>query len=120
MSRLDEIMRLAEEATHQHWRLGRMNHIRDYGSVRESVGPTDVVVDTDIGPYVLVAGNNNFYEDAKRNCAFIATMNPQTVKQMVELIRMQHECLIDERYVSRYSHIEEAIAAFEKFEKGEG
>ncbi|HXU93381.1 MAG TPA: hypothetical protein VFP33_06965 [Gallionella sp.] len=55
------------EHTKEPWRIGKLTHPRDYEAVQEVVGPTEVVVDTDQGPYVLASCNNNFPKDAKAN-----------------------------------------------------
>ena len=55
------------EHTKEPWRLGRFTGPASYEEVRETVGNMDVVVDTDIGPYVLAACNVNFPEDARAN-----------------------------------------------------
>ena len=55
------------------------------------------------------------------NCVFDFNhaANPQTILAMIALIEMQHEALANERYVSRYSHVVEALAAYDKFNGGE-
>lgn len=53
--------------TKEPWRLGRFTGPASYEEVRETVGNMDVVVDTDIGPYVLAACNANFPDDARAN-----------------------------------------------------
>jgi len=53
--------------TKEPWRLGKLTHPRDYETVRETVGPHDVVVDTDDGVYVLAFCNYNFPQDALAN-----------------------------------------------------
>ena len=53
--------------TKEPWRLGKLTHPRDYETVRETVGPHDVVVDTDDGVYVLASCNYNFPQDALAN-----------------------------------------------------
>lgn len=53
--------------TPEPWRIGRLTHPRDYESVRETVGPHEVVVDTDEGVYVLAGCNYNFPQDALAN-----------------------------------------------------
>ena len=51
----------------------------------------------------------------KEDAAFIAAANPETIKQLVELCRLQHDALTDDSLVK----INNAIAAFNKFEGGE-
>ena len=53
--------------TKEPWRLGRFTGPASYEAVRETVGATDIVVDTETGVYVLAQCNNNFPEDAKAN-----------------------------------------------------
>ena len=49
------------------WRLGRLTNISDYETVRETVGPHQVCVDNEFGPYVLAECNMNFPDDALAN-----------------------------------------------------
>ncbi len=64
---------------------------------------------------------------AEDNCNFIAATNPETTKQLVELVRLQHEALRScGEGGSRLSHhhaqwfnaeeVDEAIEAFNKWE----
>lgn len=53
--------------TKEPWRVGKLTHPRDYETVRETVGPHEVVVDTDEGVYVIAGCNYNFPKDAKAN-----------------------------------------------------
>lgn len=50
---------------------------------------------------------------------FDIAANPETIKQLVELVRMQHEALKLLDYGTRFEAATEAIAAFNKFEGGE-
>ena len=50
--------------------------------------------------------------------SFHAAANPATIKQLVELCRLQHEALLT--YECHPEREQEAIAAYERFEKGEG
>lgn len=50
---------------------------------------------------------------------FRVAANPGTIKQLVELVRMQHEALKLLDYGTRFEAATEAIAAFNKFEGGE-
>lgn len=45
--------------------------------------------------------------------------NPETIKQLVELCRLQHEALMLLDYGTRFDEATGAIAAFNKFEGGE-
>lgn len=53
------------------------------------------------------------------NIGFIAAANPETIKQLVELCRLQHEALMLLDYGTRFDEATGAIAAFNKFEGGE-
>lgn len=53
--------------TPEPWRLGRLSHILDYDRVLETVGPHQIVVDNEFGPYVLADCNMNFKDDAIAN-----------------------------------------------------
>jgi hypothetical protein len=55
------------EHTKEQWRLGKFTGPSSYEKVRETCGLMDIVVDTEIGPYVLASCNINFPEDAKAN-----------------------------------------------------
>ncbi|MEN6540854.1 MAG: hypothetical protein ABFC67_14700 [Mizugakiibacter sp.] len=55
------------EHTKEPWRLGRLANIRDFGEVKETVGPHQIVVDNEFGPYVLAECNMNFKDDALAN-----------------------------------------------------
>ena len=48
----------------------------------------------------------------------VLTINPETIKQLVELCRLQHEALKMLDYGTRFDEATEAIAAFNRFEKG--
>ena len=55
------------------------------------------------------------------DCKFIAAANPETIKQLITLVRLQHEA-IDGYGKTGYWNtdiLENAIAAFNKFEGGE-
>ena len=96
--------------TKEPWRIGRFAGPASYEVVRETVGATDIVVDTETGVYVLAQCNNNFPEDAKANarrivacvnaCAGISTENLEDnipVKELAlrynETIRQRDELL---------------------------
>jgi hypothetical protein len=53
--------------TPEPWRLGKLSNIRDYDKVLETVGPHQIVVDNEFGPYVLADCNMNFKDDAIAN-----------------------------------------------------
>ena len=76
----------AEAATPGQWRTGgskpdSLHEITVYGS--------QVVVDTDIGPKVLMEGNGNFYDEAAANAAFVAAANPAMVLALLDNIDAQ-------------------------------
>ncbi|WP_374425063.1 hypothetical protein [Chromobacterium sp.] len=71
---LAELERMARAATPGPWRAGRP---------REIVSASEVCVDTDIGPKVLLAGNSNFIAEGERNAAFVAAADPATVLALV-------------------------------------
>lgn len=89
--------------TKEPWRLGKLTHPRDYETVRETVGPHDVVVDTDDGVYVLASCNYNFPQDALANarrivacvnaCAGISTENLEDNIPVKELARRYNETI---------------------------
>lgn len=65
--------RLAKGATQGPWRVGKSLPM-------ESLQPYDVVATLEDGaPYVVLAGNINFPEDARANAAFVAAANPEMV-----------------------------------------
>ncbi len=53
--------------TAEPWRLGRFTGPSSYEEARETCGITDVVADTNDGPYVLAGCNINFPDDARAN-----------------------------------------------------
>ncbi len=89
--------------TKEPWRIGRFAGPASYEVVRETVGATDIVVDTETGVYVLAQCNNNFPEDAKANasrivacvnaCAGISTENLEDNIPVKELARRYNETI---------------------------
>ena len=69
----------------------------------------------------VIAGEDRLgicHADSPRTAAFIAAMNPQTVKAMCQLIREQHEALIRHQELTRpIDTTTEALAKFEEFNK---
>lgn len=83
---LAELASLARAATPGPWRAGR---------TREIVSTSEVCIDTDIGPKVLLSGNSNFIADGERDAAFAAAANPVTVLALLARIaelEVQNEC----------------------------
>ncbi|WP_053074595.1 hypothetical protein [Chromobacterium sp. LK1] len=74
---LAELASLARAATPGPWRAGR---------TREIVSTSEVCIDTDIGPKVLLSGNSNFIADGERDAAFAAAANPVTVLALLARI----------------------------------
>ena len=58
----------------------------------------------------------------KKNARFIAAANPATIKQLVELCRLQHEALkaLSMKQARWTDNQIAALEAFDAFEKGEG
>ena len=98
--------------TKEPWRIGRFAGPASYEVVRETVGATDIVVDTETGVYVLAQCNNNFPEDAKANarrivacvnaCAGLPTDTLKTipswssagVKTLADVVKQRDELLM--------------------------
>ncbi|AXT46414.1 ead/Ea22-like family protein [Chromobacterium rhizoryzae] len=83
---LAELASLARAATPGPWRAGRP---------REIVSTSEVCIDTDIGPKVLLSGNSNFIAEGERDAAFAAAANPSTVLALLDRIaelEVQNEC----------------------------
>ena len=104
--KLDELKKLAYEATHTpegqwHW--------------NDKYGELCYKSEADDQTYMMSCP----LPLNESNSKFIAAANPQTILAMIALIDMQHEALANERYVSRYSHVVEALAAYDKFNGGE-
>jgi hypothetical protein len=90
---LDRLEAKALAATPGPWRLGRYP--------QEMTGPDQVVIDTDIGPKVLLAGNINFYDSAKADAAFAAEANPAAILELVaelKMLRLAHKTESGEDY----------------------
>ena len=94
MSRTKELLALAEAAAPGPWRADG-----EHGSI-DCVCTKTFCIASDI---------------EKEDAAFIAAANPETIKQLVELCRLQHDALIAFRGDVGAN---EAIAAFERFEQG--
>jgi hypothetical protein len=101
MTRTEELLKLAEAATPGPW-----------GVVEDAASGKDEAwcLWHKVGP-IWFQG-----EKPDRNSTFIAAANPELIKQLVELVRLQHEAL--KQYYSDFKLGGEALAAFEKFDKG--
>ena len=64
----------------------------------------------------IMAGNFYVTDAIRRDAAFIAAANPETIKQLVELVRLQHAALMMLDYGTRFDKATEAIEAFNKWE----
>ncbi|AXE32745.1 hypothetical protein DK842_17730 [Chromobacterium phragmitis] len=90
----------AEAATPGPWRTGGskpdgLHEITVYGS--------QVVIDTDIGPKVLLEGNSNFQAESVANAAYIAAANPAAVLALLGHIDAQAARIAElERVAARY------------------
>ena len=71
-----ELRANAQAASRGEWRTGTFPN--------ECAGAGDVVIDTDIGAYTILAGNSNFPADAKANAAHAAAANPQTILALLD------------------------------------
>lgn len=98
MSRTEELLALAEKATPGPWRADG-----EHGYI-DCVCTKTFCIASDI---------------EKEDAAFIAAANPETIKQLVELCRLQHGALMLLDYGTRFDEATGAIAAFNKFEGGE-
>ena len=105
MTRTKELMKLAKAATPGPWRADG-----EHGYI-DCVCTKTFCIASDI---------------EKEDAAFIAAANPETIKQLVELCRLQHVALIElspcmykECQQVQKETQDHAIAAFNKFEGGE-
>ena len=107
MTRTEELLALAEKATPGPWWKGKCEPTAD-GHALAWIGIH----------FVDCEGGQSNYKEQADDAAFIAAANPETIKQLVELCRLQNEALKRVKNV-KFHQIEEAIAAFNKFEGGE-
>lgn len=121
MTRTEELLALAEAATpgpwwidsHRHCMVGK-NHQTVFIAHTKAMGPSVRHADT---------GNLSSWRN-DNDPTFIATANPETIKQLVELAVLQNEALkwVEEIYAAfdgvASSEITDAIASFERFEQG--
>ncbi|QEL55460.1 ead/Ea22-like family protein [Chromobacterium paludis] len=83
---LSALRAAAEAATPGPWRTGGskpdgLHEITVYGS--------QVVIDTDIGPKVLLEGNSNFQAESVANAAYIAAANPAAILALLAHVDVQ-------------------------------
>lgn len=108
--------------TPEPWRIGRLEHPRDYEVVRETVGPHEVVVDTDEGVYVLAGCNYNFPQDALANARRIvacvnacAGINTEALEHRVHLLKAE-----DDQIATLTKQRDELLSALERIAAGPG
>lgn len=112
MSRTEELLALAEAATPGPWIEGGrgLDNLDENGLPIEydAVYPADDEQENDC------IARDVIHDD----CKFIAAANPETIKQLVELCRLQHEALKMLDYGTRFDEATEAISAYNRFEQG--
>ena len=98
MSRTEELLALAEAATPGPWRADGEHDYLDCVCTKTFCIASDI---------------------EKEDAAFIAAANPETIKQLVELVRLQHEAVKQyAKMMPLYQAGIDALAAFTKFEGG--
>jgi hypothetical protein len=97
MTRTEELLALAEAATSGPW---DTNPADAFSSELEVTANNHYISVCDAAPY---------------DALFIAAANPETIKQLVELVRLQHYALTYEG-AAEFQIYGEAIAAFNKWE----
>ena len=111
MTKTEELLKLTEAATPGPWRF-----------TANGVIGSDAMPDEQ---FIVL------WDDDARNrfndFPLIAAANPATIRQLVALVRLQHEALIEAKSVmdSEFGKVpdsiqDQALAAFDAFEKGEG
>jgi hypothetical protein len=123
MTRTEELLKLAEAATSGPWNNPR-------GIVHEAQLPFTPVVATTLIAKVYSTNYGDFRE-SEANAAFIAAANPETIKQLVELVqsmKFHFDTIADEENWGTDGAWEsssypdeiamEAIEAFNKWENG--
>ncbi len=73
--------------------------------------------DVDVDPYVPSRTRADIATLEIAWSCYRHAVNPQTIKQMIALIRLQHEALTLLDYGTRYQEANEAIATYEEFNK---
>jgi hypothetical protein len=100
MTRTEELLALAEAATPGPW----------------DTNPADV-----LSSELEVTANNHYIsiaDAAPYDALFIAAVNPETIRQLIELVKLQHEALTMHcaPYLNHNGQYDEAIAAFNKWD----
>lgn len=121
MTRTEELLALAKAATPGPWIEAGDGGGDNLGADGKPIKYDSVFYDRpdDLDDYDSVCRDTT-HEDSM----FIAAANPETIKQLVELCRLQHEALkwaaeVDSAYDGEPAdELTEAIAAFNRFEKG--
>ena len=106
MTTLDELEKLADAATQGPWRkTGHGVVIAD-----RRTGNTD-------DDYIVMWDDTPDYVET--DATFIAAANPQTIKQLIALVRLQHEALMSCSMGCSYDETEVVAAtkAYEEFNK---
>ena len=107
MTRTEELLALAEAATPGPWR--KTCHgvvVADKGT-----GNTD-------DDYIVMWDDTP--KHVETDATFIAAANPETIRQLVELVLLQHEALTMHcaPYLNHNGQYDETIEAFNKWENG--
>lgn len=97
MSKTEELLKLAEAATPGPW--------RSYEDVVTFPWPE--------GGFCLADGPK-----PRANADFIAAANPETIKALIVLVRLQHDALKADALYAETSQVAEVLAAFNKWESG--
>jgi len=98
MTHTEELMKLAEAATPGPW------HADGEHDYKDCVCTSKYCITSDL---------------EEKDASFIAAANPETIKQLVELVRLQHESVKQyAKMMPLYQAGIDAIAAFNRFEQG--
>jgi hypothetical protein len=103
MTRTEELLTLAAAATPGAWWSGKCEPTAD-GHALAWIGVH----------FVDCHGGQKNYKEQVDDAAFIAAANPETIKQLVELVRLQHSELVE--WCSDIGMDSPAIEAFNKWE----
>ena len=98
MTRTEELLALAEAATPGPW---DTNPADALSSELEVTASNHYISICDAAPY---------------DALFVSAANPETIRQLIELVRLQHEALMMLDYGTRFPEATEAIEAFDKWE----
>lgn len=125
MTRTEELLALAEAATPGPWEwinpeddspwdgsgYASLRTVKHYGENKTEVRDGLHYTTFSLPKFLVEAEQIESVDDA----AFIAAANPETIKQLVELVRLQHETLLElEPYIPAN------VSAIEAFNKWEG